>query len=65
MAKYDFPTMVDFVLNETNQSKIYLNGNSMGNTIPIAFLSRNHSYNDKVSRTERCFPRAYVPTAVH
>ena len=49
MAKIDFPTVLDFVLKETNQSKIYLTGNSMGGTIPFAFLSRNHSYDDNVS----------------
>ena len=51
MAKIDFPAIVDFVLKETNQSKIYVTGNSMGCTIPFTFLSSNHSYDDNVSLT--------------
>ena len=47
-ADTDLPTVIDKVLNETKQSKFYLHGDSMGGTIGFAFLSENHSYDDKV-----------------
>lgn len=48
MADRDFPCVLDAVLNTTNQPKVYLVGHSMGGTIAFAFLSGNHSYDDKV-----------------
>lgn len=50
MAERDLPTVLDKVLHETNQPKVYLLGHSMGGTIPFAFLSENHPFDDKVSQ---------------
>ena len=48
MAEQDLPAALDKVLSETNQPKVYLVGHSMGATVPFAFLSENHFYDDKV-----------------
>lgn len=48
MATLDLPTIFDKVLAETKQSRFYLIGHSMGTTVPFAFLSKNHTYDDKV-----------------
>ena len=48
-ADRDFPAILNKVLSETEQPKIYLAGHSMGGTVSFAFLSRNHSYDDKVT----------------
>ena len=51
MAEQDLPAVLDKVLNETSQPKIYLVGHSMGATVLFASLSENHSYDDKVILT--------------
>lgn len=58
MADFDLPASVDFILNETKQSKLYLTGDSMGGTIVLAFLSEHHSYDSKVSLIEQLFSRS-------
>ena len=51
MAELDLPAVLDKVLKETSQTKIYLAGHSMGATVPSAFLSENNSFDDKVILT--------------
>ena len=48
MAEYDVPAIFDKIMEVTNQKKIHAIGQSMGTTILFAFLSENHSYDDKV-----------------
>ncbi|XP_003747430.1 lipase member K-like [Galendromus occidentalis] len=47
MAERDLPTIIEKVLEVTQQSKFYLIGHSMGCTITFAYLSQDHSYDDK------------------
>lgn len=49
MADRDFPAVLDFIFAETGQEKINIVGHSMGGTIPFAYFSQNHTYDDRVS----------------
>lgn len=33
MAKYDLPSIIDFIVNKTGQEKLYFIGHSLGTTI--------------------------------
>lgn len=33
MAKYDLPSIIDFIVNKTGQEKLYFVGHSLGTTI--------------------------------
>lgn len=49
MAERDAPVFMDKILSETNHSKVYIVGSSMGTTVMFSMLSENHNYDDKVS----------------
>ena len=48
MALVDLPTMLDYVLESTEQENLKLVGFSMGTTTTLAMLSEMPQYNAKV-----------------
>jgi len=48
MGRYDAPAMIDRVLNETREEKLYYVGFSMGTTIFFTMMHHHPHYNDKV-----------------
>ena len=51
MAEQDLPAVIDKILSETNQPKLYLVGHSLGGTAIFAFLSEEHYDDEKVNST--------------
>ncbi|CAG4983871.1 unnamed protein product [Colias eurytheme] len=47
IALIDLPTMIDFVLNFTNQQKLHYVGHSQGGTVFLILNSRKPEYNNK------------------
>lgn len=50
MGVFDFPTVVDFILNKTGHAKIDVMGYSLGATIALVGLSEKPSYNGKIDK---------------
>ena len=48
IASYDIPAMVDYVLDKTNQSKLFYIGHSQGNLVTFARLSTSPELNSKI-----------------
>ncbi|XP_054921068.2 lipase 3-like isoform X2 [Dermacentor andersoni] len=48
MIAYDLPAMLDFVLNETGQQKLFYVGHSQGCLILFGLLAERPEYNDKI-----------------
>ena len=47
-AKYDFPTMIDYILSQTEQSQLYYVGFSQGTLMAFAELSENIELQSKI-----------------
>jgi len=47
---YDFPAVVDFILNKTGRAKLDIVGYSLGATIALVGLSEKPSYNSKIDK---------------
>ena len=60
MAKYDLPTIVNFILNKTGQPSLYYAGHSQGTLIPFAELSRNKELAQKIKAVFAMGPVAYL-----
>lgn len=50
MGAFDFPAVVDFVLNKTGHAKLDVVGYSLGATIAIAGMSEKPAYNKKIDK---------------
>lgn len=48
MAEFDLPAMIDYVLKETGQKKLFYIGHSQGTSAAFALLSESPEYNEKV-----------------
>jgi len=60
MAKYDLPTMLNYVIETTEEKKIYYIGHSMGTTTYMAMNSMDPSWADKVELATFLAPVAYT-----
>jgi len=60
MAKYDLPTELNFVMNQTDSQKIYYVGHSMGTTTYMAMNSMDPTWADKVELAVLLAPVAFV-----
>jgi len=60
MAKYDLPTMMNYVLEETGVEKLYYMGHSMGTTTFMVMNSLDASWADKVELAVLLAPIGYV-----
>jgi len=59
-AKYDLPTMLNYVMETTGQEKIYYIGHSMGTTTYMAMNSMDASWADKVELAVLLAPAAFM-----
>lgn len=48
MGIYDHPAVIDYILNETNQTKVFYVGHSQGTTSLMVLLSEKPEYNEKI-----------------
>ena len=60
MAKYELPTMVNFILKKTGQSSLYYAGHSQGSLMAFAELSRNQPLAKKIKAVFALGPVAYL-----
>jgi len=60
MAKYDLPTMVNFILKKTGQPSLYYAGHSQGSLIAFAELSRNVNLAQKIKAVFALGPVVYL-----
>jgi len=60
MALVDLPTMLDYVLESTEQENLKLVGFSMGTTTTLAMLSEMPQYNAKISKAALLAPVAWI-----
>merc|ERR1712130_1031673 len=60
MAKYDLPTELNFVMNQTDSQKIYYVGHSMGTATYMAMNSMDPTWADKVELAVLLAPVAFV-----
>ena len=60
MAKYDLPTMLEYVLQTTGQEEMFYAGHSMGTTTFMVMNSLDQSWADKVELAVLLAPIGYV-----
>lgn len=57
---HDYPAVIDYVLQQTNQTKVYVVGHSQGTTGLMTLLSEKPEYNDYVAAASLLAPIAYL-----
>lgn len=57
---YDLPAFIDYILDLTNQEKLFYVGHSQGTTSFFAFASTRLEYNEKIRLSVTLSPVAYV-----
>lgn len=57
---YDYPAIIDFVLNKTNSRQLFHVGHSQGTTAFYVMASEKPQYNDKIIAQFSLAPTAYV-----
>lgn len=60
MGLYDLPATINYVLNITNESRLYFIGYSMGATASYILCSNREEYNEKLRLIISLAPTAYV-----
>ncbi|XP_015172147.1 PREDICTED: uncharacterized protein LOC107064237 [Polistes dominula] len=60
IALYDYPAVIDYILNYTKSERLYLIGHSMGTTASYILLSMKPIYNEKVQLLVSLAPVAYL-----
>ncbi|XP_031617336.1 lipase 1-like [Contarinia nasturtii] len=56
---YDLPAVIDYILQNTNNSKTYYVGYSQGTTSALVLLSKRPEYNEKIYAASLMAPAAY------
>ncbi|KAI4500662.1 hypothetical protein M0802_004254 [Mischocyttarus mexicanus] len=59
IALYDFPAIIDYILNYTKSERLYMIGHSMGCTASYILLSMKPDYNEKLHLLVSLAPIAY------
>ncbi|KAF2887085.1 hypothetical protein ILUMI_19088 [Ignelater luminosus] len=60
IGEYDLPELIDHILDQTNQEKLFYIGHSQGTTSFFALTSTKPEYNKKVRLTITLAPAAYA-----
>lgn len=60
MGIYDQPAAIDYILQQTNSSKLYYVGFSQGTTSLMVLLSEKPEYNDKIYVASMMAPVGYM-----
>lgn len=60
LAIYDYPAVIDYVRDETNNSKVFIIGHSQGTTTLMTLLSEKTEYNQKVAAASLITPVGYL-----
>ncbi|XP_061398568.1 lipase 3-like [Musca vetustissima] len=55
----DIPTMIDYILEQTGQSKIHYAGHSQGTTVYFVMMSERKEYNEKIKSAHMLAPCAF------
>ena len=64
-ARYDFPTTIDYILNESGHEQIFFVGYSMATTQYLILLSELPEYNDKIRAGFLLGPTAFGGNATN
>jgi lysosomal acid lipase/cholesteryl ester hydrolase len=59
MGMNDLPTMIDYILHETNRTKLFYVGHSQGSTAFFVMTSQLPEYNNKIHAMFSLAPVAY------
>lgn len=57
---YDLPACIDYILEETNKTKLYYVGFSQGTTAMYVLLSMKPEYNEKIKAYAHLAPAAFM-----
>lgn len=60
IGRYDLPATIDYVLNETNQEKLFYVGHSQGTTAFFVMCSERPEYNAKIKMMHALAPVAFM-----
>lgn len=60
----DIPAMIDYVLESTNQTKLFYIGHSQGTTSFFVMCSERPEYNEKIKMMHALAPVAYMNNAI-
>lgn len=60
MGIFDHPAVIDYILQQTNNSKLYYLGYSQGTTSLMVLLSERPEYNSKIHVASLMAPVAYM-----
>lgn len=63
MGIYDFPAMIDYILDYTTQKELNIIGHSQGGANTLVMLSERPEYNDKVKLSILLAPSALLSRA--
>lgn len=63
MGRVDMPTVVDYILEKTEQPKLLYIGHSQGTTVVFPFIQFNPEYKDKVQAMFLLAPIAFMQKA--
>lgn len=60
IGNIDIPTMIDYILNETGESKLHYVGHSQGCTVFFVMASTRPEYNEKIKTAHMLAPPIYM-----
>lgn len=60
MGIFDLPATINYVLNQTDNQKLYYIGHSQGGTTLIVLLSEKPEFNDKIYAASLLGPLGYM-----